>query len=157
MQQHPAHTIIHLDEPDYPWELFLLADPSRDMIEGYISSSVVLGACRDSLIVGAIILTPLGDAAWEVKNIAVQPEHQGHGIGKELIRAALDVCRERGAREVWIGTGNSSINQLALYQKMGFRIAGVDVDFFTRNYPEAIVENGIECRDMIRLVHSLSL
>jgi hypothetical protein len=34
-------------------------------------------------------------------------------------------------------------------------MAGVDVDFFTRNYPEAIVENGIECRDMIRLVHSL--
>jgi ribosomal protein S18 acetylase RimI-like enzyme len=156
MQQHPAHTVTPLEESSYPWELFLLADPSRDMIAGYISGAVVLGACRESVILGAIILTPLNDGAWEIKNIAVQPAHQGHGIGKELIRAALDVCRERGAREVWIGTGNSSINQLALYQKMGFRIAGVDVDFFTRNYPEAIVENGIECRDMIRLVHSLS-
>jgi hypothetical protein len=48
-----------------------------------------------------------------------------------------------------------SINQLALYQNMGFRIAGVDVDFFTRNYPEAIVENGIVCRDMIRLKYDV--
>ncbi len=155
MDPRPAHTIIPLEESAYPWDLFLLADPSRDMIEGYISGAVVLGACRDSLMVGALILTTLHDDAWEIKNIAVHPEYQARGIGKELIRAALDACRERGAREVWIGTGNSSINQLALYQKMGFRMAGIDVDFFTRNYPEAIVENGIECRDMIRLVHSL--
>lgn len=157
MNPRPAHTIIPLAESAYPWDLFLLADPSRDMIEGYICGAIVLGACLDSLLVGALILTPLHDTAWEIKNIAVTSEYQGRGIGKDLFRAALDVCRERCAREVWIGTGNSSINQLALYQKMGFRIAGVDVDFFTRNYPEAIVENGIECRDMIRLVHSLSL
>ncbi len=155
MEPRPAHAIIPLAESSYPWDLFLLADPSRDMIEGYISGAVVLGAFRGSVVVGAIILARLRDDAWEIKNIAVQPEHQGHGIGKELIRAALDVCRERGAREVWIGTGNSSINQLALYQKMGFRMAGIDVDFFTRNYPEKIIENGIHCRDMIRLVYGV--
>ncbi|MNW16937.1 putative N-acetyltransferase YvbK [compost metagenome] len=41
--------------------------------------------------------------------------------------------------------------QLYLYQKCGFRIVGVDVDFFVRHYEEAIEENGIPCRDMIRL------
>jgi hypothetical protein len=40
---------------------------------------------------------------------------------------------------------------LALYQKCGFRIVGVDLDFFIRHYPEKIYENGIQCRDMIRL------
>jgi ribosomal protein S18 acetylase RimI-like enzyme len=107
MNPRPTHTIIPLAESAYPWDLFLLADPSRDMIAGYISGAVVLGACRQSIILGAIILTPLNDGAWEIKNIAVQPEHQGHGIGKELIQAALHTCRGRGAREVWIGTGNS--------------------------------------------------
>ncbi len=142
-------------ESSYPWDLFLLADPSREMIQGYISGAVVLGALRESVVLGAIVITPLTHEAWEIKNLAVQPAHQGQGIGKELIRAALDTCRNRGAREVWIGTGNSSISQLALYQKMGFRIAGVDVDFFTRNYPEEIIENGIHCRDMIRLVYGV--
>ncbi|WCN36270.1 hypothetical protein [Aneurinibacillus uraniidurans] len=35
---------------------------------------------------------------------------------------------------VEIGTGNSSIGQLALYQKCGFRIIGVDRDFFIKHY-----------------------
>lgn len=56
-----------------------------------------------------------------------------------------------GFETVEIGTGNSSIDQLAFYQKCGFRIAAIDPDFFIRHYPEPIFENGIQCRDMIRL------
>lgn len=44
----------------------------------------------------------------------------------------------------------------ALYQKCGFRIVGIDRDFFTDHYPEPIYENGIWCRDMIRLSIHLS-
>jgi hypothetical protein len=40
---------------------------------------------------------------------------------------------------------------MLLYQKCGFRIVGVDFDFFRRTHPEPIYENGIECRDMIRM------
>ncbi len=50
-----------------------------------------------------------------------------------------------------IGTGNSSVNQLSLYQKCGFRITGIEHDYFTKHYEEEIVENGLLCRDMIRL------
>lgn len=46
-------------------------------------------------------------------------------------------------------TGNSSMGQLVLYQKSGFRIVGVNVDYFVRNYKELIFENGIQYRDMI--------
>ena len=44
---------------------------------------------------------------------------------------------------------NSSI------QKCGFRITGIDIDFFIRCYQEEIFENGIQCRDMIRLTQYL--
>ena len=57
MKPRPEHIIIPLEESAYPWDLFLLADPSRDMIEGYISGAIVLGASQASLLVGAIILT----------------------------------------------------------------------------------------------------
>lgn len=50
-----------------------------------------------------------------------------------------------------VGTGNSSLDQLAFYQKGGFRICGVDRDFFVQNYDQQIVENAIQCLDMIRL------
>ena len=34
---------------------------------------------------------------------------------------------------------------------MGFRICAVESDYFSLNYPESIVENGIPCRDRLRL------
>lgn len=54
-----------------------------------------------------------------------------------------------------IGTGNSSIAPLILCQKCGFRITGIDRDFFIRHYSEEIFENGIQCKDMIRLSKDL--
>ena len=47
-----------------------------------------------------------------------------------------------------MGTGNSSIDQIAFYQK-GFRMIGVEIGFFERNYNDKIYENGILCRDKI--------
>jgi ribosomal protein S18 acetylase RimI-like enzyme len=81
----------------------------------------------------------------------VREAFQGRGIGKKLIQFAMDQAREKNAKTIEIGTGNSSVGQLLLYQKCGFRITGIDRDFFIRHYPEKIYENGIQCRDMIRL------
>src|SRR5690606_14647009 len=87
----------------------------------------------------------------------VREDCQGKGIGKRLIQYAIHLAGERNAKTVEIGTGNSSIGQLLLYRKCGFRITGIDRDFFVRQYEEAIYENGIQCRDMIRLSLELDL
>lgn len=50
-----------------------------------------------------------------------------------------------------IGTGNSSIQELALYQKCGFRLKEIIHDYFVDNYDEPIFENSIQCRDMVLL------
>ncbi len=68
---------------------------------------------------------------------------------------AIEVAKSKGYRTIEVGTANSSIGQLAFYQKCGFRITGVDKDFFVRHYPEEIFENGIQCRDMVRLSQNL--
>lgn len=39
----------------------------------------------------------------------------------------------------------------ALYQRCGFSIESIEKDYFVRHYPDPIYENGIECRDMVRL------
>jgi len=91
----------------------------------------------------------------ELVNVAVAEDKQGQGYGKQLIQHAVQQARSMGYKSIEIGTGNSSIGQLALYQKCGFRIVGVDFDFFTRHYKEPIFENGIQCRDMIRLVQHI--
>jgi hypothetical protein len=35
------------------------------------------------------------------------------------------------------------------WTEVGFRITNIKADFFKENYNEPIIENGIECRDMI--------
>lgn len=141
------------EEP--PMELLLLADPSLMIVEEYLNRGECFVAETNDRIIGVYVLLPTRPKTVELVNIAVVEEQHGKGIGKRLVMDAIKVAKTNGYKTIEIGTGNSSIGQLALYQKCGFRIIGVDVDFFIRHYPEAIYENGIQCRDMIRLSQDL--
>jgi ribosomal protein S18 acetylase RimI-like enzyme len=134
-----------------PWDLLLLADPSEEFVSAYLKGSFCYVAELDNSVVGIIVLFPKSKNIVEIMNIAVSEYMQGKGIGSKLIKHGIEAAKEDGYKTVEIGTGNSSISQLALYQKTGFRIIGIDQDFFVRHYPEPIYENGIQCRDMIRL------
>lgn len=134
-----------------PMELLLLADPSVELVQEYAQRGRLLLAESDGEVIGVAVLIQTRPATLELVNVAVHPDRQGEGIGKRLVLHAIAMAREAGADTLELGTGNSSLQQLGLYQKCGFRIVGVDRDFFVRHYPEPIVENGILCRDMIRL------
>ncbi len=137
-------TRFHLD-------LLLLADPSIGKINKYLIDSNIYSASIDDETIGIIVIKEVDNLKKEIKNVAVKKEHQNKGIGKKLINFVLKIEKSNGTKIVEIGTGNSSINQLLLYQKIGFRIDSIDRDFFSRNYKEVIIENGIICKDMIRL------
>ncbi|WP_078410698.1 GNAT family N-acetyltransferase [Priestia abyssalis] len=141
------------EEP--PIDLLLLADPSRILVEEYVQRGECFVAENDGQIIGVYVLLPTRPETVELVNIAVIEAQNGKGFGKQLIMNAIEVAKLRRYRTIEVGTGNSSIGQLALYQKCGFRITGVDIDFFIRHYPEEIFENGIQCRDMIRLSQDL--
>lgn len=138
-----------------PMDLLLLADPSHTIVEDYLKRGECLIAESNEKIVGVYVLLPTRPETVELVNIAVAEEQNGRGIGKQLVMDAIQTAKKKGYKTVEIGTGNSSIGQLALYQKCGFRIIGVDLNFFIRHYSEEIFENGIQCRDMIRLSQDL--
>lgn len=138
-----------------PMDLLLLADPSRKIIEAYLTRAECFVMENQNQLIGAYMLLPTRPETVELVNIAVQIKFQNKGIGKQLIRHALERAKEQGFQMLEVGTGNSSMSQLAFYQKCGFRITGVDKDFFIEHYEEELMENGIPCRDMIRLSKSL--
>lgn len=138
-----------------PMGLLLLADPSRKLIESYLKRAECFVMEDQTGIVGTYVLLPTRPDTIELVNLAVSEKFQNKGIGKQLVQHALKVAREQGFKTIEVGTGNSSIAQLAFYQKCGFRITGVDRDFFIEHYEEELMENGIPCRDMIRLSTSL--
>lgn len=138
-----------------PMHLLLLADPSPKIVKDYISRGECFIAEDGNHIIGIYVLLPTRPETVELVNVAVEEVHQGKGVGKRLVLDAVKTAKNNGYKTIEIGTGNSGIGQLALYQKCGFRITGVDFDFFTKHYAEEIIENGILCRDMIRLSQTI--
>ncbi|WP_342559213.1 GNAT family N-acetyltransferase [Metasolibacillus sp. FSL K6-0083] len=134
-----------------PMDLLLLADPSEEIVIDYIKRGYCYVAERNGQIVGVYVLLPTRPHTVELVNVAVDEQWQGQGIGKQLVLHAIESAKMAQYKTIQLGTGNSSIDQLALYQKCGFRIVGVDRDFFIQHYDEPIFENGIQCVDMMRL------
>lgn len=136
----------------FSWELLLSADPQKSAVEKYLDRSrIFLLKSQDGEVLGQLLLLSLEPKTAEIINLAVLEKEQGKGYGKKLIEFAVEAARKSGLDRLEIGTGNSSLGQLSLYQKCGFEISGIDKGFFVRNYSEPIWENGIQCKDMIRL------
>ncbi|WP_245844448.1 GNAT family N-acetyltransferase [Nibricoccus aquaticus] len=102
----------------------------------------------------AVAVVEREEGEFELRNIAVAEKEQGRGLGREMLRCALMYAAGGGAKRITVGTGNSSLRALAFYQRNGFRITGVIRGFFDA-YEPPIVENGIACRDMIRLTFEI--
>jgi len=136
---------------DELYSILLLADPSKETVDDYITRGKVFTAIAEENVVGVYVLIYTRPETIEIVNIAVKEDWQGKGIGKILLKDAIIKSKSLGAKVLDIGTGNSSIYQLALYQKTGFRIVGVDKDFFIKHYEKDIYENDIRCIDMVRL------
>ena len=135
---------------DAPMELLLLADPSEDKIRSYLSGSKCFVASAGTMAVGACVVQPRGTGTHELMSIAVHPAHQKSGCGTALLKWVIDFFCNTGARQLEVGTGTFGY-QLAFYQRQGFRVTSIDRDFFVRNYPEPIFEDGIQLIDMLRL------
>ncbi len=145
-------SICKLDKTDeVPYHLLLLADPYMGAINKYISDADIYVAKLGQVIAGVFVLYPVSTVAVEIKNIAVAESLQRRGIGKEMIRKAIRIAKANKYTSVIIGTGNSSVNQLLLYQQQGFEIFDIKFNFFISNYPEPIFEDGVQCKHMIML------
>tara|TARA_B110001450_G_scaffold92164_1_gene87344 strand:- start:44 stop:493 length:450 start_codon:yes stop_codon:yes gene_type:complete len=134
-------------------ELLLSADPDKACVNRYINTGEILTAIIDDKVVGVAVVVMNGVEA-ELKNIAVRPMEQGKGIAKDLIDEVKKLAKRLGATFLIVGTGNSSLSQLALYQKCGFRFYRIIPNFF-ETYSEPIFENGIRCIDMVMLKFEL--
>src|SRR3989339_614955 len=136
------------DSKVIPKDLLLLADPSQDSIQSYIDKANFYIAKSEDKIIGIVVYI-VNSSEVEIVNIAVYPEYQTMGVGKKLIDSVIDHTKKNDLKFLEVKTGNSSIGQIAFYQKAGFRITGVERDYFLKNYIDPIYENGIRCLDRI--------
>ncbi|MGP4076851.1 GNAT family N-acetyltransferase [Halobacillus sp. K22] len=126
----------------------LLADESEDIINGYINEGeLYVIQCQDKEV-GVVLFTFPSIDTVEIKNMALAEKVRGHGVGKQVLNEAVNKFSKRNYARLIVGTANSSLGNLAFYQKAGFRFYEIRRDFFLQ-YPSSIFENGIQALDMV--------
>jgi ribosomal protein S18 acetylase RimI-like enzyme len=125
------------------------ADEDDDRIRAEMAAPgrVTYRAVLSQATVGAAVMRWEPDES-ELLYIVILADRRGHGHGKALVTHLLAEARERGVASVVVGTANCSLDNIAFYQRCGFRMDSVRRDYFAYIDPP-ITENGIEMRDML--------
>jgi ribosomal protein S18 acetylase RimI-like enzyme len=75
---------------------------------------------EDGLVTGLIILIGESDHVL-IENVAVDPRHQGEGIGRALLDYAETSARALGTSELRLYTNATMTENLALYTRLGYQ------------------------------------
>jgi len=137
--------IIQVTEQKEHWlPLLLEADPSEEMIRGYLDRGELYLLQDGQQAVAAAVLVALGDGKCELKNIAVPEEKRGQGYGSRLLRALLRMQRGK-SEEMLVGT---TAPTEPFYLSLGFSYSHSVPNFFIDHYREPIFEGNVRCVDM---------
>lgn len=135
---------------NYPLSLLLSADPDIKKIEKYLNKGRCFGAFHNDVVVGEYVLKDKKDGSAEIMNIAVEERYQKQGIAKILLTDAIARTAKDGFNTLEIATGKDSFQE-RLYASVGFFVYETDEGYFTREYQEKIIEDGVELTDLVRM------
>lgn len=85
------------------------------------TDSIHLGCFRGVRLTGCLVLKPLGTVEIQMRQVAVDPEHQGGGIGRALVNYAEQVAKERGFKRMVLHARQAAVPfyEMLNYQKQG--------------------------------------
>ena len=129
--------------------LLLLADEQENMIDRYLERGTLFVVEDNGIAKAETVVTDEGNGIVEIKSLAVEPELQGKGYGRSLIRFVADRYKD-SCSILQVGTGDSPIT-VPFYESCGFVRHHVDKDFIINNYNHPIFEGGKQLRDMVYL------
>ena len=72
------------------------------------------------VMIGTVGLKELSDGKCELKALYLDEKYQGRGLGRRLADKALGFARAQGYAEMYLDCMSSSVNAVALYEKLGF-------------------------------------
>ncbi|MEG0376629.1 MAG: GNAT family N-acetyltransferase, partial [Raoultibacter sp.] len=130
--------VLH-NKKDY-LDLLLLADEQEDMIDKYLERGEMF-ILDDNGIKAECVVTKEETGVYELKNIAVLPDHHRKGYGKLLIEYLFSIYPTNST--ILVGTGDVP-SALAFYSECGFTESDRKKNFFTDNYDHPMFEDGIQ-------------
>jgi ribosomal protein S18 acetylase RimI-like enzyme len=93
--------------------------PMTDDYAQVVRDRRVTVAERGGKIVGLVVFGP-ADEGFAIDNVAVEPTHQGLGIGTALIESAEIEARRAGFDAIYLYTHEKMTEDLAFYSRIGY-------------------------------------
>ncbi|NLW24901.1 MAG: ribosomal protein S18-alanine N-acetyltransferase [Clostridia bacterium] len=74
-----------------------------------------------------------------VTNIAISPEYRGRRLGEILLLKMMEVAIDKGALRMTLEVRVSNIRARKLYERLGFKSAGLRKGYYVDNHEDAII------------------
>lgn len=71
---------------------------------------------------GSIGITKVNESIAQLRLFLVDPSLRGTGYGKELIKTAIDFCKDADYRDIILWTNSDLLSARYMYEKFGFRL-----------------------------------
>ena len=96
---------------------------------------ILIGAFDEDKILACCLLTKVDNATIKLRQMAVQNNLQGKGIGASMMSFAETVARDKGYRKLMMHARNTAIG---FYEKFDFKVKGAE--FIEVNVPHHVME-----------------
>jgi [ribosomal protein S18]-alanine N-acetyltransferase len=113
-----------------PWSLAMF------VLELSKPSGVCLAATIEDEIIGYLVCSRY-DTVWHVMNVAVDPDRRRRGIATALMQALIE--RVGDDAPLTLEVRRSNTGALALYERFGFRSAGMRRRYYADNGEDAVI------------------
>ena len=126
----PAVLAIERRSFQTPWSLAMF------VLELSKPSGICLAATIDDRIVGYLVCSRY-DRVWHLMNVAVTPERRRRGVASRLISQLLADTDAELPFTLEVRVSNR--DAIAMYEKLGFRSAGVRPRYYRDNGEDALI------------------
>ena len=106
----PGSPAAVADGPDHA-EAFL-SDPATFFVAARVDGELA------GLAWGIQMRSPSGRLTSYLHELDVRAEHRRRGVGTALVRASMEVARDRGSSKFWLSTGMHNETAQALYESL---------------------------------------
>jgi [ribosomal protein S18]-alanine N-acetyltransferase len=115
-----------------PWSLAMF------VLELSKPSGICLAAIRDDRLAGYLICSRY-ERVWHIMNVAVDPGERRQGLGSALITRLLERVVDDDDARFTLEVRRSNEGALRLYERFGFKVAGVRRRYYQDNGEDAFV------------------
>ena len=144
-----VEVILPIQQSEFDIPVSLETQPDLRNIQDFYQHGVgnFWVALVDDEVVGTVALLDIGNNQAALRKMFVKAAYRGseHSTAKRLLEALLQWSRERGVREIFLGTTAKFLGAHRFYAKNGFReIASSQLP---AGFPIMVVDTKFYCRE----------